>query len=571
MLLDSFVRRRWIFFAALAFMGAVGHPADAASHKPVRGTHGMVVSADRRASEVGVKILQRGGNAIDAAVAVGFALSVVYPEAGNIGGGGFMLVRLHDGKSYVVDFREKASRHATPGMYVDSSGKLSDNSLNGPLSCGVPGTVAGFVLASERYGKLKFSELVQPSIELAKSGAIIDDRFAGVLAVYRDSLIKYSSTRKVYFPHDALLKQGDTLRLPELAATLERIQQSGLDGFYKGETARLIVEEIRRGGGMMDQEDLDSYKAVIREPLKGTYRGYDIITVPPPSSGGAGLLEMLNIVERFNLHESGFHSSQSVHIMAEAMERMHADRAEFLGDPDFFNVPVNEIISKDYAQRLALQIDSLNATPGKSIHHGAINVKEGNNTTHYAVIDSEGNIAAVTYTLNDLFGSKVVVDGAGFFLNDEMDDFSAQPGVPNAYGLIGGEANAISPGKRPLSSMVPAIVLKNGAPYLILGARGGPRIITAIFETIVDVIDYGMNIQEAVDAPRFYHEWTPDTLQYERFGFPRDVEQNLRSRGYSLKEVWYSLGQLEAIMVNPLNRIYEGASDPREGGTAVGY
>ena len=536
-----------------------------------RTKHGMVVSAHRLASEVGVEIMKRGGNAIEAAVAVGFALAVVFPEAGNIGGGGFMLIRMHDEKAVTVDFREKAPKKATRTMYLDSAGIVTDKSVDGHLSVGVPGTVAGLLKALDEFGTMKLHDVIEPSIQLAEHGFVVDDRLAESFEDYKDILLQYPSTVQTFTRGGQLFKEGDTLRQPDLAATLRRIQEEGVDGFYQGTTARLIVEEMRRGGGLITEDDLNDYEAVVRQPLKGSYRGYEILAVPTPSSGGLCLLQLLNIVEGYDLASMGFHSSRSVHVMAEAMKRVYADRAEFMGDPDFVDVPVNMLISKEYAQMRRNEIDTLTATQSSLVHHGGIKLKEGEHTTHYCVVDREGNVVSTTYTLNDLFGSKVVVGGAGFFLNDEMDDFSSKPGVPNIYGLLGSEANAIEPEKRMLSSMCPTIVLKEGKPIIVLGARGGSRIITTVFQTIVNVIDFGMNIQDAIDFPRFHHQWLPDTLIYEQFAFSTDVVYNLQAIGHNPREKQSATGQLEALYIDYEKGFIFGAPDLREGGVAVGY
>ena len=544
--------------------------ADGASRSTIKAKQGMVVTAHRLASEAGVEILKQGGNAVDAAVAVGFALAVVFPEAGNIGGGGFMLVRLHDGKSAVIDFREKAPQRATRTMYLDSLGNVTDKSVEGYLAVGVPGTVAGLVKAIEEFGTMKLANVIQPAIRLAEQGFAVDDRLASSFQDYKDKLLAYPSTVKAFTKNGALFFEGDTLKQPDLAETLRRIQKDGNDGFYRGQTARLIVDEMQHGRGLVTYDDLKGYEAVVREPLRGIYRGYEIIAPPPPSSGGLCLFELLNIVEGYDVGSMGFHSSRSVHVMAEAMKRVYADRTEFLGDPEFVNVPVDILSSKKYAERRRKEIDTLHATSSEAVHHGVV-ASEGDHTTHYNVIDREGNVVATTYTLNDLFGNKVVVGGAGFFLNDEMDDFSSKPGVPNIYGLIGSEANAIAPQKRMLSSMCPTIIVKDGKPIAAFGARGGSRIITTVFEVIVNLIDFNMNIQDAVDYPRFHHQWLPDQLLVEKFCLPADVVQNLQLLGHAVVENKPATGQLEALFVDEKTGYFIGAPDPREGGVAVGY
>ncbi len=545
--------------------------ACASSPAPPRAKHAMVVSANRLASEVGVKIMKAGGNAVDASVAVGFALAVVFPEAGNIGGGGFMVLRMKNGASTTIDFREKAPERASRTMYLDSAGNPTDRSVNGHLSVGVPGTVAGFAKALKEFGTMKLRDVLRPAVELATRGFVVDSRLAGNLQSYSEELKAYPATTGIFFRGGKPLREGDSLRQPELANTLERIRKSGPDEFYQGQTARLIVAEMERGHGLISADDLKHYQAAERKPVEGTYRGYDLIAMAPPSSGGICLLELLNIIEGYDIASMGYHSSRSVHVMAEAMKRVFADRNEFLGDPDFVANPVERLISKDYAARLRAGIDPLKATPSNLIRHDSTGHDEGRNTTNYVVADQYGNIVSTTYTLNDAFGSKVIVTGAGFFLNDEMDDFSVKPGVPNLYGLIGGDANAILPGKRPLSSISSTIVLKDGKPIMALGARGGSMIITSVFQTLVNVIDFGMNIQEAVDAPRFHHQWLPDTLSFEKFCLPADVLDNLRQNGYALKQLDMPVGEVEALMIDPVGGWIYGGPDPHEGGVAAGY
>ncbi|HZY09866.1 MAG TPA: gamma-glutamyltransferase, partial [Bacteroidota bacterium] len=489
----------------------------------------------------------------------------------NIGGGGFMVIRLKNGAAIGIDFREKAPKAAWRSMFLDSMGNVSDKSHLGHLSVGVPGTVAGLLKALEKYGTMKTEDILQPAIDIAHQGFVVDKRLAENFVDYKDELCSFSSTVRAFTKNGVLYTEGDTLRQPELARSLERIQRLGKEGFYRGETARLIIEEMRRGGGLLTYEDLEEYEAVLREPIKGRYRGYDNISMSPPSSGGICLMQLLSIVEGYDLKRMGFHSSSSIHVMTEAMKRVYADRAEYMGDPDYVDVPVDFLISKEYASIRRNEIDSRKATPGGIVHHGKYLNREGENTTHYVVADREGNVVSTTYTINDLFGSKVVVEGGGFFLNDEMDDFSAKPGVQNIYGLIGGDANAIVADKRMLSSMTPTIVLKEGKPVMAFGARGGPKIITAVFQTLVNVIDFEMTLQEAVNAPRFHHQWIPDELLYEKNCFSEDVQNNLQSKGHILKERKFSLGELEALFIDPRTGRMYGAPDHREGGVAIGY
>jgi len=531
----------------------------------------MVVSADRLASEAGLEILKKGGSAVDAAVAVGFVLAVVFPEAGNIGGGGFMLIRKKGGEAVVIDFREKAPGASQRTMYIDSAGNVTDKTLIGQLAAGVPGTVAGLLKALHDFGTMSPRDVLRPAIDLARNGFVVDRRLERSLESCKTDMSGFQATMSVFTRNGVLLKEGDTLRQPDLTATLSRIQERGTEGFYKGETARLILEEMRRGGGIMTQKDLEDYQAIVREPVKGSYRGYEILSAPLPSSGGLCVLEILNIMEGYDLASMGWHSSLSVHLMAESMRRVYADRAEFMGDPRYVDAPVRALISKPYAGERRREIDPSRAAESASVRHGSPQGNEGRHTTHYCTVDESGTIVSTTYTLNDLFGCKALVGGAGFLLNDEMDDFSAKPGVPNAYGLIGGDANAIAPGKRPLSSMTPTIVLKDSRPFLALGARGGSKIITAVVQAISNVIDFGMGPQEAVDAPRFHHQWMPDTLVYEKFCFPRDVIQNLEQKGHRLWESDGPLGELEAIAFDTAQGWMYGAPDSREGGVAVGY
>jgi gamma-glutamyltranspeptidase / glutathione hydrolase len=538
---------------------------------PVRSKHAMVVSAHPLASEIGVAVLRNGGNAVDAAVAVGLALAVVYPEAGNLGGGGFMLIRKRDGTATVIDFREKAPGAASGTMYIDSAGNVTDKSFDGPLAAAVPGTVSGFLEALQRYGSMSLHDLAQPALDLAKNGFVVDRHLEASLDTCWTKLSEFPATLALFSQHGAHLREGDTLRQPDLARTLGRIQELGNDGFYRGETARLIEQEMRRGGGIVTRGDLEAYHPVLREPLRGSYRGYEILAPPPPSSGGLCLLEILNISEGYDLASMGFHSSKAVHFVAEAMKRAYADRAELMGDPAFVEIPGDVLVSKSYANRRRGEIDSTRSTEGVRVRSGIGGLHEGQHTTHYCVVDDQGTIVSTTTTLNDLFGCKVIVAGAGFFMNDEMDDFSAKPGVPNAYGLIGGSANAIEAEKRPLSSMTPAILLKDGKPCMVLGARGGSQIITAIAQVISNVADFGMNLQEAVEAPRFHHQWQPDSLIYERFALAQDVMQKLEEKGYHLQETDSPLGELEAIWFDSADGWIYGVPDPREGGVALGY
>ncbi|MBM2844810.1 MAG: ggt [Bacteroidetes bacterium] len=561
---------RALFLLTFAFVLFVTL-APSASKKPVRAKNGMVVSADSLATAAGVEILRNGGNAIDAAVAVGFALAVTYPEAGNIGGGGFMLIRLANGDATMVDFREKAPGKASRTMYLDSTGApVTEKSLTGPLAAGVPGTVAGLLYALENFGTRSRKEVMAHAIEAAEQGMTVDRRMAASLAESHPLFARFSSSQKIFSRGGEPLKEGDILRQQDLATTLRAVSDKGKAGFYDGHVASLIVAEMEKGGGIMSRQDLLEYEAIEREPLFGSYRGYDILSSSPPSAGGVVLLEMLNILERFDLTPKGHGSSQVIHLLAAAGQRAYADRAKYLGDPDFTRIPIQGLISKQYAASRSLMIDSLHATSSAKIDAGVVSdFGEEHETTHYCVADRYGNVVSTTVTLNSLHGCKVVVDGAGFLLNNEMDDFVVQPGVPNQFGLVGGEANGIAPGKKMLSSMTPTIVMRDDQPYLLLGARGGGRITTAVAQIIVNVIDFGMNIQEAVDAPRTHHQWLPDTVLYEPYGLVPDVMSNLRRMGYAFGPTLEFNGRAEAMMIK--DGYFYGAPDPREEGVALGY
>ena len=546
--------------------------SEAALRKPVRAGGGMVVSADSMATAAGVDILKRGGNAIDAAVAVGFCLAVTFPEAGNLGGGGFMVIRRKGGESTMIDFREKAPSAATRDMFLDPAGNpIPDKSTFGPMAAGVPGSVAGLLFALRSYGTMERAEILRRAIELADGGIRVDRRLETSLKENLHEIASFPSSAKMFTRMGQPYRENDLLRQPDLAHTLKLIGEKGEEGFYRGEIASLIDAEMKRSGGIMTAADLEAYAAVERTPVKGTYRGFDIISSAPPSAGGTVLLEMLNILERFNLREKGQNSSQTIHLIAAAAQRAYADRATYLGDPDFFSVPEGSLISKQYAAKLSRAIDSTRAIPSISVSQGSLENGEGHHTTHYCVADRFGNAVSVTTTLNGLYGCKLVVDGAGFFLNNEMDDFVVKPGVPNMFGLIGGDANAIQPGKRMLSSMTPTIIVKNEKPFMILGARGGSRIPTTVAQIIVNVIDFGMNIQQAVDAPRIHYQWFPDKLYCERLGFARDVTDNLQRMGYTVDSTVESNAEAEAIMIDPGNGEFFGAPDPREEGVAIGF
>ena len=540
------------------------------SPDPVRGKNGMVVSSSRISSVVGSEILKKGGNAIDAAVAVGFALAVTYHSAGNIGGGGFMVIHLKDGTNTTIDFRETAPVKAYRDMYLDKKGNFDSTlSSEGTTSTGVPGTVAGLIYVLEKYGTMKLKDVIQPAIDLAENGFILEHRVAESFTFDRKMLYKYPSTRKIFFKNgDELYGEGDLLKQTDLAKTLRLIRDNGKDGFYKGETARLLIKQITLDGGYIMQKDLDDYKVVERKPVLGTYRGYEIVSMPPPSSGGIALVELLNILENYKFKKDEWGSAAYIHKLVESMKYAYADRTEYLGDPDFVKVPVKELISKKYAKSIFAKFSDL-VIPSDQIKHGDFtNIHESDQTTHYSVYDKYGNAVSTTTTLNSTFGNKIVVEGAGFLLNNEMDDFSGKPGVPNQFGLLGSEANSIQPGKRMLSSMTPVIVLKDKMPWIIAGSPGGSTIITVVLQVLMNCIDFHMNIQEAVNMPRIHHQWYPDVIDYEEFGLSADVKENLRKMGYKLGEE-RTLGRSECIMVGK-NYIY-GASDPRGFGLAEGY
>jgi gamma-glutamyltranspeptidase/glutathione hydrolase len=545
--------------------------SESASRRPVKALNGMVVSSDSLATQVGVEILKKGGNAVDAAVAVGFALAVTYPQAGNIGGGGFMVIRMANGETVTIDFREKAPMKASENMFLDENGNfVPEKSQVGHLSVGVPGSVAGLLLALEKYGTMSRREVLEPAIELAEKGFIVNEGLANAFKNAFEHFKKFPSTMRYFSKNGQPYSAGDRLIQKDLAKVLKLIRDKGRDGFYKGKVADLIVEEMKRGGGLITYEDLENYQPVLRKPVVGNYRGYEIISMGPPSSGGVCLIELLNILENFDLKKYGFGSSYTIHYLVEAMKRVYADRAEYLGDPDFVQIPLDKLLSKEYAKELASEIDTFYATPSSRIIRSVSPTSEGVHTTHYSVVDRWGNVVAVTTTINSYFGSMVVVDGAGFFLNNEMDDFSAKPGAPNQFGLLGSKANSIQPEKRMLSSMTPTIVLKNGKPFLVLGSPGGSTIITSVLQVILNVVDFGMNIQEAVDSPRIHHQWYPDQIFFERRGLPRDVIENLERRGHKLVERAGYQGEVQAILIDE-NGVKYGAVDPRGYGLAMGY
>jgi gamma-glutamyltranspeptidase/glutathione hydrolase len=537
------------------------------SFSPVAARHGMVASSEALASEVGVQILRAGGNAVDAAVAVGFALAVTYPVAGNIGGGGFMLIRLATGEAVVVDYREAAPAAASRNMYLNSNGELiPDASRLGILSVGVPGTVAGLALAEQKYGRLGLARVMAPAIRLAKHGFTVSYELSESLRLNRAFLAKYDASRRIFLREGRLWEPGEVFKQPELARTLEAVARHGAKGFYAGRTAQAIVATMEKYHGLITMEDFAHYKPVLRQPLVGHFRGYEVLSVSPPSSGGVGLIEMLNILEPLEL--IGPDSFQSMHFITEAMRHAYADRAAYLGDADFVSVPVARLTSQAYAANLRAEI--LAASPNAPIQAGNPQAFEGAQTTHYSVVDDEGNAVANTYTLNNGYGSGVTVEGAGFFLNDEMDDFASKPGVPNMFGLVQGDANAIAPNKRPLSSMTPTLVLQGGKLRLVLGSPGGGTIINTVLQVLLNVLVFKMDVLQAVSFPRFHHQWMPDRLVLERVGFSAETIQKLQQAGYQI-DFRDRMGDCEAIEIDPASGWKFGTADPRASGKAVGY
>ncbi|MGD0582209.1 MAG: gamma-glutamyltransferase [Bacteroidales bacterium] len=531
--------------------------------------NGMVVSAKREASGIGVEILIKGGNAVDAAVATGFALAVCYPEAGNIGGGGFMVIRLADGNCDVLDYREKAPGSATRNMYLDASGNVIDgSSTDTHLASGVPGSVDGLIEAHRKYGKLPFSQIIQPAIDLAENGYILTAEQANSLNLARKDFID----RNLKVPALAgrsPWKEGDVLRQRELAATLRLIRDKGRDGFYAGKVASLIINEMSRGHGIISQKDLDEYRSVWRKPLEGEYHGFTIITAPPPSGGGITLLQILNMIGPRDLKSPEFHSAGNIHLIIEAERRAFADRSFFAGDPDFTTIPVNKMLDPKYLSERMSDFRSDRASLSVDISHGSPEKPVPEETTHYSVVDSEGNAVSTTTTLNGTFGNCIVVEGAGFLLNNEMDDFSVKPGFPNMYGLTGGEANSIAPGKRMLSSMTPSIVLKNGKIFMVVGSPGGSTIPTTVLQVILNVTDWGMNIQSAVDAGRFHHQWMPDVVYTENAAIDSVTVLKLVSMGHRFKTRG-PIGSANSIMKLKDGSL-QGGADPRGNNIAAGY
>ena len=564
---------------ACVWSPAVLSTANAASERPAAAEKGMVASAQHLATDIGVNILKRGGNAIDAAVAVGYALAVVYPAAGNLGGGGFMTIRFADGRTTFLDFREKAPHAASRTMYLDKGGNVIKGvTTTGWLAVGVPGTVAGLEYARKKYGTMTRAALMTPAIRLADDGFVLEQGDVDMLASQTDALRQFPATAAIFLSKGQVFSAGQRLVQPDLADTLRLIQSHGVDGFYRGKTAAAIVNASKAGGGIIDSEDLARYKTRELTPVECDYRGYQVISAPPPSSGGVAICEMLNILEGYPLHELGWGSAAALHDEIEAMRHAFADRNSLVGDPDFVKNPVSALIDKSYAAKIRQDIkpdkagDSSEIRPGVAPH-------EGIHTTHFSIIDDAGNAVSMTYTLNDWFGAKVVATGTGVLMNDEMDDFTPNPGGTSPDGAIQTDTNAIAPGKAPRSSMTPTILTKDGKPVLVLGTPGGARIITAVLQTILNVVDFGMNIQEAVDAPRIHHQWMPDVTKTEPYALSPDTRKIMQGMGYRFEDS-EEANHVDAIMVGapslggkPVGRNrYYGANDPRGGtGSALGY
>lgn len=542
-----------------------------ATAQPVWAKHGMVASQETLASRTGVEILKQGGNAVDAAVAVAFSLAVTLPRAGNIGGGGFMLVHLaKENKTIAIDYREMAPSKAKKDIFLDENGDAVQKlSREHGLAVGVPGTVMGMSLALEKYGTMSLAQVTAPAIKMAQEGFSVTPDLAQSLAGLKRRMAQWPTTAAIFYKNDSSDYQvGDILKQPELAHSLRLIAEKGAKGFYEGETAVKIVNAVQDAGGIMTLDDLKHYKVVEREPVRGEYRGYQVVSMPPPSSGGVHIIQMLNVLQQFPIDKLGHNTAQTIHLMAETMKYAYSDRSEYLGDPDFYKVPVNALTNADYAQKIASKIAINKTTPSSEIKPGKLAPYESDQTTHFSVVDKWGNAVSNTYTLNFSYGSGLVAKGTGILLNNEMDDFSAKPGVPNGYGLVGGDANAVEGNKRPLSSMSPTIVMKDGKAFLITGSPGGSRIITTTLQIIMNVIDHGLNIAEASYAARVHHQWQPDELRVES-SVNRDTISLLEAKGHKVT-VQSAMGSTQSIMVTEQGIF--GASDPRHSGSeAVGY
>jgi gamma-glutamyltranspeptidase / glutathione hydrolase len=573
--MPQFVRK--LFLSSLFVLISIS--ASSKGFHPVHARRAIVVSVHEEASKVGIEIIRAGGNAVDAAVATGFALAVVHPAAGNLGGGGFMLFRKANGEVHFLDFREKAPHEASAEMYLDPEGRVTEDSRIGYRSVGVPGTVAGMVYAEKKWGKLTVAQVVEPAIRLAQAGVVLS--YEEAQEMRDEGLARFPESKRIFQRGGKFYERGELLQQPELATTLKRIAKDP-EEFYHGSMAREIAAAIQKGGGIISAQDLAGYQVVERPPILGTYRGFEIISAPPPSSGGVALIETLNILEGYDLASLGRNSAQAIHLTVEAYRRAFYDRATFMGDPDFAQIPVSQLTDKAYAKLWRQSIDSEKASVSKELQRpafGNLNQTaqarspyegaEPQNTTHYSVVDADGNAASVTTTLNDAFGSHVTLPGFGFLLNDEMDDFSAKPGEPNMFGLLQGPANAIVPGKRPLSTMTPTMVLRAGKLALVLGSPGGPTIITTVANILMNVVDYGMDIQTAVNSARFHHQWLPDEIQVEGWQLTPDTLRLLQQKGHKLKTL-QSIGDGECIAIDLKTGEQLGASDGRNNGVAVG-
>ncbi|MDR3165027.1 MAG: gamma-glutamyltransferase [Synergistaceae bacterium] len=540
---------------------------EAAAYPPIRGgENGLVLSSHRLADEIGQSVLDNGGNAVDAAVAVGYALAVVLPAAGNVGGGGFAIIHNAGRETAAIDFREKAPLAASRDMYLDKDGNvIPEASTVGYKAAGVPGTVAGLNAMLAKYGTKPLAEIIAPSIKLAEEGFATNEFGEITMADYAERFARFESSRKYFLkPDGSTYKEGELFVQKDLAEVLKRIAVSGDEGFYRGTTAKLIADDMAKNGGLITLKDLEEYNVVWRAPVSGKYRGYDIISMSPPSSGGTHLLQILNVMSCADIGALGFASSDTLHIMAEAMRYAYADRSEYMGDPDFVKVPVDRLMSMEYAKSIYDKIVAAGkkAASSSEVKPGLSEINEGKNTTHYSIVDKDGNAVSVTYTINDWYGSGAAVMGAGFLLNNEMDDFSAKTGVPNIYGLVGSDANSIAPGKRPLSSMSPSLVLKDGKVFIVAGSPGGSRIITTTLQVISNVIDHKMNISEAVEAPRIHMQWLPDELRVEAHGVVKDVSDKLAGMGYTVS-VQEPMGDVNAILIDPETDEIYGSHDPR--------